>query len=192
MSSMKILVIETSSEQALLAVVEEGRCVAELPLAGGPELSASLASHVKKLICPPPYDRIVLGIGPGSYTGIRVGAALAQALAFGWNVPLYTACSLAAFATDQTGAVVIDARSGGFYIQIGSALPQLVPPSEAAALLRGIPLIASPHPARLQKRLPGLAALETRPNPLLLIEQATLQAGPLELLYLRTDRKSVV
>jgi len=41
---------------------------------------------------------IVIGIGPGSYTGLRVGLATAKGLAFGGNVPLYGVSSLAMLA----------------------------------------------------------------------------------------------
>ena len=36
----------------------------------------------------PAIERVVANKGPGSYTGTRVGAAIAQALGFAWNVPV--------------------------------------------------------------------------------------------------------
>jgi len=97
---MKSLIIETSTESALLAVLENGRLLWEKHLLGGPALSKSLGLEIKKILelIPPPFDQIILGSGPGSYTGIRVGAAMAQALSFGWKIPLYTVSSLTAFA----------------------------------------------------------------------------------------------
>ncbi len=39
-------------------------------------------------------DGVVVGVGPGPFTGLRVGIALAQSLAAGWGAPLHGVCSL--------------------------------------------------------------------------------------------------
>ncbi|MDE3046017.1 MAG: tRNA (adenosine(37)-N6)-threonylcarbamoyltransferase complex dimerization subunit type 1 TsaB [Verrucomicrobiota bacterium] len=185
---MKILVIETSNDHALLAAIEENQLVTCTRLPGGPALSNSIALEMKKIlaICPFPYHRIVVGIGPGSYTGLRVGMALAQALALGWAVPIYSVSSLTAFAPDAPDfAVLVDARSGGVYIQKNFEPPRLVPLPDATPFLQDVPLLVSPHPARLQQRLPTLqnaSWLETQPNPLLMAHHAAPFHG--QLLYL--------
>lgn len=53
------------------------------PVAEGPELSA-----------------IVVGTGPGPFTGLRAGIAMARTLAFTWNVPLFGLMSLEALAQE--------------------------------------------------------------------------------------------
>src|SRR5690606_14507453 len=62
---------------------------------------------------------IVVGAGPGSFTGVRVAAASARGLAAGLGVPLYAFSSLAALAADVPvpGAIcaVFDARRGEVY-----------------------------------------------------------------------------
>jgi len=59
-------------------------------------------------------DEIIVGIGPGSYTGLRIGVVVAKMLAFSLNVPIYTVSSLAMLASSQTkeGLILpwIDAR----------------------------------------------------------------------------------
>lgn len=63
---------------------------------------------------------VTVGVGPGSYTGLRVGVAAARALATAWSVPLGGACSLAlvawgALERGETGVAVLDARRGNVY-----------------------------------------------------------------------------
>jgi tRNA threonylcarbamoyladenosine biosynthesis protein TsaB len=69
-------------------------------------------------------DRIVVGVGPGPFTGLRVGIATARALGFAWNVPVDGAVSLDAIAWDVLAAgetpaqgftVAIDARRKELY-----------------------------------------------------------------------------
>lgn len=205
---MNILILETSSEKGCLVFAENGRPVASQALPGGPELSKCLALEVEKLKCKAALhlnpgvpkdalslgdctaafhlDLVAVGTGPGSYTGIRVGAALAKALAYGWGVPLLGFCSLKAFAAG-TCAVLVDARMGGFYALIDQK-PLLVSPDDP--ILQTLPHIASPHPELIKKRL-NTAAIwrETAPDPSLLAEIVYTQfleegISPLELTYL--------
>jgi tRNA A37 threonylcarbamoyladenosine modification protein TsaB len=127
---------------------------------------------------------IAVGIGPGSYTGIRVGAALAKTLAYGWNIPLLGFCSLKAF---EPLPVLIDARMGGFYALLDNK-PLLLPPS--SPLLQNLPSISSPHPELIQKRLISNAIYtEVHPTPKSLSQIVYRQfleegAAPFELAYL--------
>jgi tRNA threonylcarbamoyladenosine biosynthesis protein TsaB len=179
---MTCLILEASSEHALLA--ESGGKTLHLP--GGASLSKSLGAEVQKFLGP--FQRIIIGAGPGSFTGIRVVAAMGQALAYGWGIPLFTTSSLTAFAPQEDDfAVAVDARSGGIYVQIGFHAPQLLTLDDAARLLQTVPLITSPHPAKILHRLPHLSTYEwreMRPCPLMLERHATLATQPLNLHYL--------
>ena len=63
-------------------------------------------------------SEIVVGVGPGAYTGLRVGLATAGALGLVWGVPVSGACTLDALAVEAVGTqpcpdgllVVADAR----------------------------------------------------------------------------------
>ncbi|MEO6580785.1 MAG: tRNA (adenosine(37)-N6)-threonylcarbamoyltransferase complex dimerization subunit type 1 TsaB [Sphingomicrobium sp.] len=46
---------------------------------------------------------IIVGVGPGSFTGLRIGIACAHGMAIGWNVPLYGMDSLALIAAGAPG-----------------------------------------------------------------------------------------
>lgn len=157
---MLTLILETSSEKGCLVLADGEQPLRSQLLAGGPDLSRTLAMYVKALLAGTIPVLIALGIGPGSYTGIRVGAALAKALSFGWKIPLLGFCSLRAFGPPP---VLVDARTGGFYALLeGKA--SLVSPSDPR--LQPLSLIRSPHPDLIKKRLVSKAFFqEMSPNP---------------------------
>jgi tRNA threonylcarbamoyladenosine biosynthesis protein TsaB len=81
---------------------------------------------------------IVVGAGPGSFTGVRVAAATARGLAHGLDVPLYAYSSLAvlAVAAGVTGVVcpLFDARRGEVYaacydVDVAGAARELMAPA---------------------------------------------------------------
>ncbi len=93
-------------------------------------------------------DRIAVTVGPGSFTGIRVGIAAARAIALATGKPAVGVSTLGAFAAPLTIArderpilVCIDARHGQSYVQLfsgaGKALtqPTISANADAAALL---------------------------------------------------------
>ena len=65
-------------------------------------------------------DRIVVGIGPGSYTGIRIATTVAKMLGFTRQIPVYTVSSLFFMTSGYEGkvAALIDARRGYVFAQI--------------------------------------------------------------------------
>lgn len=181
---MVILILETSCEKGCLVVAENGHVIRTKPLVGGPSLSKTLALECQTLLEGQNPSCIAVGVGPGSYTGIRVSAALAQALAYGWNIPLIGFCSLMAFGPPP---VLIDAKSGGFYA-LFDKIPEIVAPSDPR--LQNISNLSSPHPEIIRKRLDCPAIYrETNPDPALLAEltfKLFLEGGskPFELNYL--------
>jgi tRNA threonylcarbamoyl adenosine modification protein YeaZ len=143
---MKHLFIETSTDRALLVLAENGEPIAEKNLPGGPGMSEKLAYEAAALTQDARPDEISVGLGPGSYTGIRVGAALGLGLGTGWGVPVTGFCSLEAF----DAPAVFDARSGGVYI-----LKEGKPARVAVEEIEDWPLAFTPDRERLQKRTKG-------------------------------------
>jgi tRNA threonylcarbamoyl adenosine modification protein YeaZ len=155
---MNGLILETSTEKGCLILTTLGKPIAHKNLPDGPELSKSLAKEVdlilKKFQFQP--DFISVGTGPGSYTGIRVGAALAKALGFGWNIPVFGFCSLKAFTPQNKTAfaILLDARMGGIFALTSDAqTPVLIPINEAQQTLSSFDLFISPHPEKIKKRI---------------------------------------
>lgn len=109
------LVIDTSSAQAAVAVLDGG-VLAEQVRPAGRELD--LAAWVRSLVDPRTVDRVVVALGPGSFTGLRTGAAYALGLALGRRLPLLGLGSLElqqARAQDEEVIGVAEAGRGRVY-----------------------------------------------------------------------------
>ena len=81
-------------------------------------------------------DRLAVGVGPGGFTGLRIGVATARALAQGHGLPLVPVGSLAALAlgTDVGGpvAAVLDARRGEVFAGVWEDGSELLAPAALA------------------------------------------------------------
>ncbi len=122
---MRLLAFDTSGEILSAAVAEDGRVLCEMENAAGTRHSAALIPLLEKLMkkarwTPGQVDVLAVGVGPGSFTGIRVGVATAKMLALVWKKPLVGVSSLEALAYASDAAVdqapvAIDARRGMIY-----------------------------------------------------------------------------
>ena len=87
-------------------------------------------------------DRIVVTLGPGSFTGVRVGLAFAKGLALALAVPCVGVGTLQAAALETAGfaTAVIDARQGLVYVQgfqdgTPRSAPEIATLADAAAAI---------------------------------------------------------
>lgn len=103
-----ILAFDTSSVACTAALFDgEGACVGRRDELIGRGHAERLVPMIAELLDGKRPDRILVGIGPGSFTGIRVAIAAAHGLAIGWVAALDGMSSLALLAagTDSDGQV---------------------------------------------------------------------------------------
>ncbi len=85
---MKILGIETATDLCGVALVEEGRVLASETVRHPRAHSEVLPDCVRRVTEAGSPEGVAVSIGPGSFTGLRIGLGLAKGLALGWNIPL--------------------------------------------------------------------------------------------------------
>lgn len=120
---MNLLVLDTSSETVALGIRVDGRIFsadAHIGAKHSDYILPSLARLLREADCELcDLSGVVLGVGPGGFTGLRMGVALGQALAFALNLPVLPVSSLLALAKNLAFPADIlacfDARMGEIY-----------------------------------------------------------------------------
>lgn len=125
---MPCLVLDTSSDLCLTAIVKEQQPLAQKIFSHQNQLSKLLLPEIQSLIQqtglkPADLDTIAVGVGPGSYTGTRLSVAVGKSLAFGLQIPLISFSSPLAFLPNQNGifAFLIPTRSGEIFVLKGTS-----------------------------------------------------------------------
>ena len=110
-----ILAIDTSTAACTAALFDEaGACVASRDELIGRGHAERLAPMLAELLEGRTAETVLVGVGPGSFTGIRVGIAAAHGLAIGWDARLHGMSSLALIAASaKADAPVAAAMIGG-------------------------------------------------------------------------------
>jgi tRNA threonylcarbamoyladenosine biosynthesis protein TsaB len=163
------LALDTATDRASVAVGGPGGCLAEEAIIGARRHAVALLPTIQLVLARAEIglgaiEGIIVADGPGSFTGLRVGAAVAKALVRGQSVRLWTAASLLAVARDAEGAeggpilAVSDALRGDLYAaayrfrpgQIETILePAVMPRAEVRARVPGAVRIVGPAAAQL-------------------------------------------
>ncbi len=117
---MLTLAFDTATDVAASALVWDGEVLGELrsrPVGVLEDVDALLRRGGVRA---GQLEGIVVGTGPGSFTGLRMGLACARALSFSLGVPMAGVSTLAALAAGSPGALpVIDARRGEVFVLDG-------------------------------------------------------------------------
>jgi tRNA threonylcarbamoyladenosine biosynthesis protein TsaB len=131
---MLTLAFDTATGVATSALVRDGEVLGERAsravrvLADAEELFEHAGAEPREL------TRLVVGTGPGSFTGVRMGLAAARALAYALELPLAGVSTLDALAAGALGALpVVDAGR-----------------REVFTLVDGAPVVAAPDQLRLE------------------------------------------
>jgi len=125
---MLILAFDTATEIATSALVADGEVLGErishavTLLEDVDALLRRGGAHADEI------DALAVGVGPGSFTGVRVGLATARGLALALDIPAAGVSTLEALAAGAPGALpVIDARRREIFVLQGDAARVLAP-----------------------------------------------------------------
>ena len=114
----KVLAIDTSTSRTSVAIIENGTIVYSGLKDGATAHGPSLPELVQEALAISEVDEVVVGMGPGPFTGLRVGIAFAKSFAFARDLPVRGVCSLDAIAAQIQEAdfiITVDARRKEVY-----------------------------------------------------------------------------
>lgn len=122
--SLKRLIIDTSTKYIYLSLVIDDLEVEYVYEVGHNDHSVTIMPHLEKILAKQKIelkdlDQIIVGIGPGSYTGVRIGVTVAKMIAYLNQTKLYQVSSLALLASHSDKKHVlplIDARRGNAFM----------------------------------------------------------------------------
>ena len=111
------LAIDTATSRTIVGIIEGDKVLFEAFHEGATEHGFAITELVMKAleICPKP-DQVVVGMGPGPFTGLRVGITFAHSFALAREIPVIGVCSLDAIDIKESEyTVAIDARRKEIY-----------------------------------------------------------------------------
>jgi tRNA threonylcarbamoyl adenosine modification protein YeaZ len=169
-----LLALDTSTAACTAALFDgSGACISRADEVIGRGHSERLVPMIAEMLDGRTATRILVGVGPGSFTGIRVGIAAAHGLAIGWDAELLGMSSLALHAAGVDGsaelAVAIAGGHGELVVQqfrgAGEELPGdfLSLPPAAAAAATSSPLVVGSGATQLVDARGSGEALEACP-----------------------------
>jgi len=114
----KVLAIDTSTSRTSVAIIEDSKVLYNSFRDGATAHGPSLPALVQEALAVSDVDEVVVGMGPGPFTGLRVGIAFAQSFALAREIPVRGVCSLDAIAAqiqEDDFIVTVDARRKEVY-----------------------------------------------------------------------------
>ena len=189
-------VVELSADAVLLRaarVEHDARKHAELLMPAVQAVCGDAGTSLRDI------DAVVVGAGPGPFTGLRVGMVTAAALGDALGIPVHGVCSLDAIAVDAAGEgpllVVTDARRRevywAAYDESGDRIdgPHVQAPAEVAERARELGAVAAAGGSAASVGTPVRPPDSPSPTGLVAVAAPVLRAGaapePLVPLYLR-------
>jgi len=123
---VRLLALDSSGDLRSVALDDDGAAVAERAEAGARGHAERLIALIDAARAEAGWtwssiDRLVVAVGPGSFTGVRVAVAATRALALALDRPVHAVTTLealvaAAIDVEPPVVPVIDARRGGLYV----------------------------------------------------------------------------
>jgi len=110
------LAIDTSTSRTIVGIIKDGEVLFSQFHEGATQHGPALPQLVTSAIDCGNIDQVVVGMGPGPFTGLRVGIAFARSFALARKIPIYGVCSLDAIVVNKDEYIVaIDARRKEIY-----------------------------------------------------------------------------
>lgn len=112
------LAIDTSTSRTCVGVIEAGQLIWSGFKDGATAHGPALPALVQEAIAGRTINEVVVGMGPGPFTGLRIGIAFAQSFALARGIPVRSICSLDAIAAQVQSKdfiVTVDARRKEVY-----------------------------------------------------------------------------
>jgi tRNA threonylcarbamoyl adenosine modification protein YeaZ len=168
-----LLAFDTSSAACTVALFDgDGACLASRDELIGRGHAERLVPMIGEVTDGRRADRILVGVGPGSFTGIRVAIAAAHGLAIGWGAELVGMSSLALLAAGAGSAgevaAAVTGGHGELFVQQFDGLEPIselsnLAPADAARSLTAPLVVGNGAKLLVEKRGWG-EALETWPS----------------------------
>ena len=114
----KVLAIDTSTSRTSVAIIEDSKVLYNGFRDGATAHGPSLPALVQQALALSDVDEVVVGMGPGPFTGLRVGIAFAQSFALAREIPVRGVCSLDAIAAqiqEDDFIITVNARRKEVY-----------------------------------------------------------------------------
>lgn len=120
---MKTIVMDSANQYLVVALYEDGKCLDKIQEIGNRKQSEYAIVYLEKLLKKHhlqvlDFDEMVITIGPGSYTGVRVALTIAKTLAAVSSIKIKTVSSLKAMAGFKKAISILDARSQKIYLGV--------------------------------------------------------------------------
>jgi tRNA threonylcarbamoyladenosine biosynthesis protein TsaB len=136
--SLRRLVIDTATKAIYLGLFQDNQLISYRYQPGQNDHSVTLMPLLSELLLEsgltlPELDELYIGIGPGSYTGVRIGVSVGKMIGYLNPIPVYSFSSLLLLATSVANEHVVpfvDARRGnafmGYYQQHNGIFTEMI------------------------------------------------------------------
>ena len=114
----RVMAIDTSTSRTSVAIIDGDTVVFSGFRDGATAHGPSLPALVQEALAVSEVNEVVVGMGPGPFTGLRVGIAFAQSFALARDIPVRGVCSLDAIAAqidEKDFIITVDARRKEVY-----------------------------------------------------------------------------
>ena len=120
---MRILAIETATEACSIALFDQGQLIDARHEVLGRGHAERLVPMIAELPEKGHAEQIRISLGPGSFTGVRIGLAVARALGVAWKIPgrgyptLALVAAMARAGTDRAVTICMSGGHGEWFVQ---------------------------------------------------------------------------